>query len=101
MAWYGLGRAWIEGLRTDSLYFFSTGLRVSQVLAIAICVVATAVLVFQLFRPHGSQDLWPNRLKAMKAAAAVEEETDVPEEVGSAEEILEALKEEENNDDPA
>ena len=70
-------------------------------LAIAICVVATAVLGVQLFRPHGPQDLWPNRLKAMKAAAVVEEETDVPEEVGSAEEILEALKEEENNDDPA
>ena len=33
MAWYGLGRAWIEGLRTDSLYLFSTGIRVSQLLA--------------------------------------------------------------------
>ena len=29
-AWYGAGRAWIEGLRTDSLYLFSTGIRVSQ-----------------------------------------------------------------------
>ena len=27
VAWYGLGRGWIEGLRTDSLYFFSTGIR--------------------------------------------------------------------------
>ncbi len=104
MAWYGLGRSWIEGLRTDSLYFFSTGLRVSQVLAIVIFVVATAVLIFQLCRPHTPEDLWPNRMQAMKAAAASEAE--VPEEEwaetpGSAEEILEELREEENSDDPA
>lgn len=33
VAWYGLGRGWIEGLRTDSLYFFSTGIRTSQMVA--------------------------------------------------------------------
>lgn len=32
--WYGLGRLWIEGLRTDSLYLFGTGLRVSQMVAL-------------------------------------------------------------------
>ena len=32
-AWYGFGRFWIEGLRTDSLYIPGTPLRVSQVLA--------------------------------------------------------------------
>lgn len=32
--WYGLGRAWIEGLRTDSLLIGSTGLRASQLVAI-------------------------------------------------------------------
>ncbi|MDO5548552.1 MAG: prolipoprotein diacylglyceryl transferase [Eubacteriales bacterium] len=32
--WYGLGRLWIEGLRTDSLYLFGTGLRVSQLVAL-------------------------------------------------------------------
>ena len=40
--WYGLGRAWIEGLRTDSLYLFGWELfgapiRVSQLLAAATC----------------------------------------------------------------
>ncbi|MDF2838744.1 MAG: Prolipoprotein diacylglyceryl transferase, partial [Evtepia sp.] len=30
IAWYGFGRGLIEGLRTDSLYFFATGMRVSQ-----------------------------------------------------------------------
>ena len=32
--WYGLGRAWIEGLRTDSLLIGNTGLRASQLVAI-------------------------------------------------------------------
>ena len=41
-AWYGAGRAWIEGLRTDSLYIGSV--RVSQLLAIISCVAAIAVL---------------------------------------------------------
>jgi phosphatidylglycerol:prolipoprotein diacylglycerol transferase len=44
-AWYGLGRAIIEGLRTDSLYIGSTNLRVSQLLAALSCVVAVAVLL--------------------------------------------------------
>lgn len=43
-AWYGLGRAVIEGLRTDSLMWGS--MRVSQVLAAVLVVVAMAVLVY-------------------------------------------------------
>lgn len=46
VAWYGLGRAWIEGLRTDSLYIGSS-LRVSQVLAAVSCIAAVCVLVRQ------------------------------------------------------
>lgn len=41
--WYGAGRTVIEGLRTDSLYLFGTGLRISQVIGI-LSVVAAAVL---------------------------------------------------------
>ena len=33
---YGLGRAWIEGLRTDQLIFFGTGIPVSQALSLKI-----------------------------------------------------------------
>lgn len=54
VAWYGLGRAWIEGLRTDSLYIGT--LRVSQVLAAISCIVAVALLVRKY-----------NRLKVAKA----------------------------------
>lgn len=83
IAWYGLGRAWIEGLRTDSLYFFSTGLRVSQVLAILSFLIAGAVLVIQLRKPHSDEELWGNKVKARKAqegaAAAQEAEPEVTE----------------------
>ncbi len=41
---YGLGRAWIEGLRTDQLKFFATGIPVSQALSMALVVVAAAGL---------------------------------------------------------
>ena len=45
-AWYGLGRGVIEGMRTDSLYLFDTGLRVSQLLGFLSCIVAVAVLIY-------------------------------------------------------
>lgn len=62
VAWYGLGRAWIEGLRTDSLYIGSTGIRVSQLLAAASCAVAVIVLVyFSMKRPSGDK-LFVNRV---------------------------------------
>ncbi len=43
IAWYGLGRAFIEGLRTDSLYLGD--LRISQVLAAVSFVVAIILLI--------------------------------------------------------
>lgn len=70
VAWYGLGRAWIEGLRTDSLYFFSTGLRVSQVLAIVSCAAAVVILFVQLTRPHSPEELWGYQMAARKKAKA-------------------------------
>ena len=44
--WYGIGRAMIEGLRTDSLYFFGTGIRTSQMFAILTALAAVVVLVY-------------------------------------------------------
>lgn len=45
IGWYGLGRFWIEGLRTDSLLIPSTSFRVSQVLA-GTCVLFAVILIF-------------------------------------------------------
>ena len=64
---YGLGRAWIEGLRTDSLYFFSTGLRVSQVLAIiSFLAAAVAFIIIMTVKKPEEKNLWVNRIKAQK-----------------------------------
>jgi len=46
--WYGAGRAFIEGLRTDSLMLGDSNLRVSQVLAIASAVFA--LMLFAYFK---------------------------------------------------
>jgi phosphatidylglycerol:prolipoprotein diacylglycerol transferase len=59
-AWYGLGRAFIEGLRTDSLYWGP--FRVSQLLAAVSCIAAVTVLIINHFRPHGEDALLVNRL---------------------------------------
>lgn len=49
--WYGLGRTWIEGLRTDSLYLFDwkvlgVPVRVSQ--ALSLCLAAVSALALWL-----------------------------------------------------
>ena len=48
MAYYGLGRVWIEGLRTDSLYIPGTDLRVSQLVSLVLIFVGIAILVASL-----------------------------------------------------
>ena len=65
VAWYGLGRGVIEGLRTDSLYLFGTNLRVSQLLGFASCLAALVVLFYQrVFREHDPSELYVNRAAA-------------------------------------
>ena len=51
--WYGFGRAWIEGLRTDSLLIGSTGLRASQLVAIGSVLAAAVLMVIGLRSAKG------------------------------------------------
>ncbi len=53
VVWYGLGRAIIEGLRMDSLYWGS--FRVSQVLAALSCAAAAAALAILAVRRYRRQ----------------------------------------------
>ena len=68
--WYGLGRTWIEGLRTDSLYLFDWTLfgqpiRVSQALSAVMVIAAALALVYELkLKKHVPEDLLVNRLAA-------------------------------------
>ena len=43
--WYGAERAFVEGLRTDSLYIGNTDIRTSQVLSAAIALVCLVLLI--------------------------------------------------------
>lgn len=74
VAWYGLGRTFIEGLRTDSLYWGP--FRVSQMLAAISCFAAVAVLVWQAFRAHKAEDLYANRVAVQTAEPAEEADTE-------------------------
>ena len=72
LCWYGLGRAWIEGLRTDSLYIGDTGIRVSQALSLALVLVSLVILIIQSRRPHPPEKLFVNQVRSREEAAAAE-----------------------------
>lgn len=73
--WYGVGRAWIEGLRTDSLYLFDwtflgQPIRVSQALSAVMVLISLAALVYMLgIRKCTPDGLLINQLAAEKVAA--------------------------------
>ncbi len=77
--WYGIGRTWIEGLRTDSLYLFGWELfgapiRVSQLFALITAVIAGGTLAAAMWKYRGKkQELFVDRLAA-RAAEETEEE---------------------------
>ena len=71
---YGLGRAWIEGLRTDSLYIGHTGIRVSQALSLVLVLFAGALLLWERRREHPASELWVNRVKAAEEGKQNEEQ---------------------------
>ena len=73
-AWYGLGRALIEGLRTDSLYVPGTAIRVSQLLAAASCGVAVVLLVYNAMKPHDPAKMFVNRVQASENTDTAEGE---------------------------
>ena len=71
VAWYGLGRAWIEGLRTDSLYLFSTGIRVSQLVAAVSFLAAAGIIAWVLLKKKPRrEDLFVNRAARTQEAPA-------------------------------
>jgi len=87
LAWYGLGRTFIEGLRLDSLYWGS--FRVSQLLAAVTCFVGVALLMVSAFREHDPANLQANIYEAKLAALDAAQQEDAAEE---------AVQEEENHE---
>ena len=105
VAWYGLGRAFIEGLRTDSLYWGP--FRVSQLLAALSCVAAVIVLLLQHFKDHDPKDLLVNKVPEKTEEPAEEAEEAAGETAEEAEEAAEETEEpaeeatEEKTEEPA
>lgn len=66
VAWYGLGRALIEGLRMDSLYWGP--FRASQVLAAVSCMIAVLVLVLMCLKNHKPERLFVSYANKMEQA---------------------------------
>ena len=79
--WYGLGRTFIEGLRTDSLMWGD--FRVSQILAGATAIAAAVTLFVLSTRRHDPEKLFVNQVAAMEQTEeepeTAEEETEEPE----------------------
>ncbi len=89
--WYGIGRFWIEGLRTDSLYLFGWTLmgqpiRVSQALSLVLALGGAFMLFYHIRVKKCTADgLFVNRLAAAaesaEATAAAETDETSPSEV--------------------
>lgn len=74
--WYGLGRAWIEGLRTDSLMLGA--IRISQLIAILSVIGGVILLLVFRSREHSS----PKNLFAAESASPFSPAMDTEENQG-------------------
>ena len=86
---YGVGRALIEGLRTDSLYIGHTNIRVSQLLSVILVIVAGTLLIVNAVRvKKGTLTLTPAYRK--KDEEEVPATGEIPEEEPASEGMEEA-----------
>ena len=89
ITWYGLGRGFIEGLRTDSLYFFGTNMRVSQFVGFASFIVGLALLIYNwMFKVHDAEEV--TALAYTPKATVTEPAADAESTGGAAETAAEA-----------
>lgn len=50
LAGYGLGRVWIEGLRTDQLFLWNSPIAVSQLLSLILVIVSILVIIYKRYQ---------------------------------------------------
>ena len=86
LIWYGAGRFWIEGLRTDSLYLFHWTLfgqriRVSQALSLVMVLVCAGILVYQFkVKKADGSNLFVRRVQQTTEAEEAAAEPTAPDE---------------------
>ena len=76
IAWYGFGRMFIEGLRTDALYIGQTGIRVSQLLGFLLFAIATALIIMGLIYVKNHPDSKLARVGGVAPVSSSDEEDD-------------------------
>lgn len=87
--WYGIERAVVEGLRTDSLYISGTTIRVSQALSMAVVLVCGALLAALLIKytknpkPIEGVDYFVEEMPETEKVAVAEAATEKTEEESS------------------
>lgn len=99
-AWYGFGRMFIEGLRTDALFIGNTGIRVSQLLGFLLFALATALIIFGLVyvkKNPNSKFAIANNAPALENSEDTEEYDDEDEEYEDEDE--EEYEDEEDGED--
>jgi len=50
MVLYGVGRFWIEGLRTDQLFLWNTGIPVSQLVSVVMILIGGSVIGYNYWK---------------------------------------------------
>ena len=78
--WYGFGRMFVEGFRTDSLYIPGTSLRISQCVGLFCFVVGGALLLIFSIRCRNARPLAATAVAGNAPAEAVEAQTSQEEE---------------------
>ncbi len=74
ISWYGFGRMIIEGMRTDSLYLFNTGIRVSQLVAFLSFVIGGGILLYIKFKIRPDPDKMFVRRRSVAASSDAKKE---------------------------
>ena len=92
IAWYGLGRAFIEGLRIDSLMIGNTNIRVSQLLAIVTCILSVIALIY-LYKTKKGTPALVLEVEHEEAEDTIEESSENMEEIA-----VEAVEKEETEE---
>lgn len=75
LAGYGIGRAWIESIRTDQLYVPGTSIPVNMVVAIVLAVLSVGIILYVCQKRKGEPAVGYG-LKPAEPAEKAEEETD-------------------------
>lgn len=86
--WYGIGRVFIEGFRTDSLYIGDTTVRVSQMLSAVLVIVCAILLIAGLKKAAGMPKAVPVPAELIEKEKEQTEETEEIVEQNDKSEIL-------------